>query len=71
MTVGKECVSLAFLPTFKKEADEVVRQVEVLGKDPLTVMQQRGGTTLNLNFIGTFWVALFLQLEAAENWLIT
>ena len=45
------------MPTFKKEADEVVRQVEVLGKDPLTVMQQRAETTgskLYRNFLGGF-----------------
>ena len=35
----KRMRKLTFLPAFKKEADEVVRQVEVLGKDPLTVMQ--------------------------------
>ena len=32
----KRMRKLTFLPAFKKEADEVVRQVEVLGKDPLT-----------------------------------
>ena len=37
--------NLSFLPAFKREADEVIRQVEVLGKDPLTVMQQRGEQT--------------------------
>ena len=42
---------------FKKEAEEVVRQVEVLGKDPLTVMQLRAETTaskLYRNFLGGF-----------------
>ncbi|MEM2263359.1 MAG: type II secretion system F family protein, partial [Candidatus Bathyarchaeia archaeon] len=33
------------LPTFQKEAKEVVRQVEVLGYDPLTVMQKRAEKT--------------------------
>ena len=53
----KKMRKLSFLPTFKKEADEVVRQVEVLGKDPLTVMQQRGEHTqskLYRNFLGGF-----------------
>ncbi len=53
----KKMRNLSFLPTFKKEADEVVRQVEVLGKDPLTVMQQRGEQTqskLYRNFLGGF-----------------
>ena len=53
----KKMRNLSFLPTFKKEADEVVRQVEVLGKDPLTVMQQRGEAThskLYRNFLGGF-----------------
>jgi flagellar protein FlaJ len=48
---------LTFLPTFSKEADEVVRQVEVLGKDPLTVMHQRSETTHSIlyrNFLGGF-----------------
>jgi len=53
----KKMRKLAFLPTFKKEADEVVRQVEVLGKDPLTVLQARAETTsskLYRNFLGGF-----------------
>ena len=53
----KKMRKLTFLPTFKKEADEVVRQVEVLGKDPLTVMYQRSETTyskLYQNFLGGF-----------------
>jgi flagellar protein FlaJ len=48
---------MSFLPTFRKEADEVVRQVEVLGKDPLTVMYQRSEKTnskLYRNFLGGF-----------------
>jgi len=48
---------LSFLPAFKKEADEVIRQVEVLGKDPLTVMLQRADVTtskLYRNFLGGF-----------------
>jgi flagellar protein FlaJ len=53
----KKMRKLTFLPAFKKEADEVVRQVEVLGKDPLTVMQQRSENTnskLYRNFLGGF-----------------
>ena len=48
---------LSFLPSFKKEADEVVRQVEVLGKDLLTVMYLRSEKTnskLYRNFLGGF-----------------
>jgi len=33
------------LPTFQREAKEVIRQVEVLGYDPLTVMQRRAEKT--------------------------
>ncbi len=53
----KKMRKLYFLPIFKKEADEVVRQVEVLGKDPLTVMYQRSEVTaskLYRNFLGGF-----------------
>lgn len=53
----KKIRKLPFLPTFKKEADEVVRQVEVLGKDPLTVMYQRCEKTnskLYRDFLGGF-----------------
>jgi flagellar protein FlaJ len=53
----KKVRKLSFLPTFKKEADEVVRQVEVLGKDPLTVMRERSEKTtskLYRNFLGGF-----------------
>jgi len=53
----KKLRKLTFLPTFKKEADEIVRQVEVLGKDPLTVMRSRGEKTdskLYRNFLGGF-----------------
>jgi flagellar protein FlaJ len=53
----KKFRSLSFLPNFKKEAEEVVRQVEVLGKDPLTVMYLRAEQTkskLYRNFLGGF-----------------
>ncbi|MEM2099227.1 MAG: type II secretion system F family protein [Candidatus Bathyarchaeia archaeon] len=48
---------LTFLPMFKAEADEIVRQVEVLGKDPLTVMYQQSektGSKLYRNFLCGF-----------------
>ena len=53
----KKMRKLSFLSNFRKEADEVVRQVEVLGKDPLTVMHQRAEKTnskLYRNFLGGF-----------------
>jgi flagellar protein FlaJ len=53
----KKMRSLSFLPNFKKEAEEVVRQVEVLGKDPLTVLHLRAEKTtskLYRNFLGGF-----------------
>ena len=53
----KKMRKMSFLPTFRKEADEVVRQVEVLGKDPLTVMYQRSEKTQSKqyrNFLGGF-----------------
>jgi archaeal flagellar protein FlaJ len=53
----KKMRKLSFLPTFRKEADEVVRQVEVLGKDPLTVMAIQAEKTqskLYRNFLGGF-----------------
>jgi len=45
------------LPRFKSEADEVVRQVEVLGKDPLKVMYERAeetGSKLYRDFLSGF-----------------
>ncbi len=53
----KKMRKLSFLPNFRKEAEEVVRQVEVLGKDPLTVMHLRAEKTsskLYRNFLGGF-----------------
>jgi flagellar protein FlaJ len=53
----KKFRKLSFLPNFKKEAEEVVRQVEVLGKDPLTVMYLQAEKTkskLYRNFLGGF-----------------
>lgn len=53
----KKLAKLSFLPTFKKEANEVIRQVEVLGKDPLTVMYSKAEKTTSKpyrNFLGGF-----------------
>ena len=53
----KKMRKLSFLPAFKKEADEVVRQVEVLGKDLLTVMylqSEKTNSKLYRNFLGGF-----------------
>jgi flagellar protein FlaJ len=53
----KKMRRFSFLSNFRKEAEEVVRQVEVLGKDPLTVMQLRAEQTkskLYRNFLGGF-----------------
>jgi flagellar protein FlaJ len=53
----KRMRKLSFLPIFRKEADEIVRQVEVLGKDFLTVMQNRAestGSKLYRSFLGGF-----------------
>lgn len=53
----KKLAKLSFLPTFKKEADEVIRQVEVLGKDPLAVMYSKAEQTASKpyrNFLGGF-----------------
>jgi flagellar protein FlaJ len=53
----KKMRNFSFLPNFKKEAEEVVRQVEILGKDPLTVMHLRAEQTsskLYRNFLGGF-----------------
>ena len=53
----KKMRKISFLPHFKNEAEEVIRQVEVLGKDPLTVMGLRAEKTqskLYRNFLGGF-----------------
>jgi flagellar protein FlaJ len=53
----KRIRKLSFLPKFRREAEEVTRQVEVLGKDPLTVMHGRAESTnskLYRNFLGGF-----------------
>jgi flagellar protein FlaJ len=53
----KKMRRFSFLSNFRKEAEEVVRQVEVLGKDPLTVMHLRAEQTeskLYRNFLGGF-----------------
>jgi flagellar protein FlaJ len=53
----KRMRKLTLLPRFKEEADEVVRQVEVLGKDPLTAMYSRSeetGSKMYRDFLGGF-----------------
>ncbi|MEM2953072.1 MAG: type II secretion system F family protein [Candidatus Bathyarchaeia archaeon] len=46
----KKLCSIDHLPKFQKEAKEVVRQVEVLGYDPLTVMHKRAEKTKSKNY---------------------
>lgn len=46
----KKLCSIDLLPTFQKEAREIVRQVEVLGYDPLTVMHRRAEKTNSKNY---------------------
>ncbi|MEM3616954.1 MAG: type II secretion system F family protein [Candidatus Bathyarchaeia archaeon] len=46
----KKLCTIEQLPQFRKEAREVVRQVEVLGYDPLTVMQKRAEKTKSKNY---------------------
>ncbi|MDH5481258.1 MAG: type II secretion system F family protein [Candidatus Bathyarchaeota archaeon] len=46
----KKLCNIDLLPTFKKEAKEIVRQVEVLGYDPLTVMYKRAEKTKSRNY---------------------
>lgn len=46
----KKLCSIHLLPMFQKEAKEIVRQVEVLGYDPLTVMHKRAEKTKSKNY---------------------
>ena len=46
----KKLCDIHLLPTFQKEAKEIVRQVEVLGYDPLTVMYKRAQKTKSKNY---------------------
>lgn len=46
----KKLCSIHLLPTFQREAKEIVRQVEVLGYDPLTVMHKRAEKTKSKNY---------------------
>jgi len=46
----KKLCSIHLLPTFQKESKEIVRQVEVLGYDPLTVMYRRAEKTKSKNY---------------------
>jgi flagellar protein FlaJ len=46
----KKLCNIDLLPTFQREAQEIVRQVEVLGYDPLTVMHRRAERTKSKNY---------------------
>jgi flagellar protein FlaJ len=46
----KKLCNIDLLPTSRKEAREIVRQVEVLGYDPLTVMYKRAEKTKSKNY---------------------
>ncbi len=46
----KKLCNVPLLPTFQKEAREIVRQVEVLGYDPLTVMYKHADKTKSKNY---------------------
>jgi flagellar protein FlaJ len=46
----KKICKIELLPNFQKEAKEIVRQVEVLGYDPLTVMYKRAEKTKSKNY---------------------
>jgi flagellar protein FlaJ len=46
----KKLSQINLLPIFQKEAREIVRQVEVLGYDPLTVMYKRAEKTKSRNY---------------------
>lgn len=46
----KKLCDIHLLPAFQKEAKEIVRQVEVLGYDPLTVMYKRAEKTRSKNY---------------------
>ena len=46
----KKLCNIDLLPTFQKEAREVVRQVEVLSYDPLTVMYKRAEKTRSKSY---------------------
>lgn len=46
----KKLCKIDLLPTFQREAREIVRQVEVLGYDPLTVMYKRAEKTKSKSY---------------------
>lgn len=46
----RKLCNIDLLPTFQKEAREIIRQVEVLGYDPLTVMHKRAEKTRSRNY---------------------
>jgi len=53
----KKLRKITLLPRFRDEAEEVIRQVEVLGKDPLTAMyelSEKTGSRMYRDFLGGF-----------------
>jgi len=57
----KRIRKMSLLPRFKEESEEIVRQVEVLGKDPLTAMSERAeqtGSKAYRDFLGGFVSAI-------------
>jgi flagellar protein FlaJ len=46
----KRMRSVEILEKFKAEGDEIVRQVEILGNDPLTAMEKRAGETISRSY---------------------
>jgi len=46
----KRLRSVESLPNFREEADVLIREVEVLGKDPLTAMESRAESTKSKNY---------------------
>jgi len=59
----KRMRKLSLLPRFRKEAEEVVRQVEVLGKDPLTAMYDRAEKT-NSKAYGDFLAGFISSVKS-------
>jgi len=59
----KRMRKLSLLPRFRKEAEEVVRQVEVLGKDPLTAMSDRAEKT-NSKIYGDFLAGFISSVKS-------
>ena len=62
----KRMRKLSLLPRFRKEAEEVVRQVEVLGKDPLTAMYDRAEKT-NSKIYRDFLAGFVSSIESGSK----